>query len=75
MFSICLAIPSGIAAFWGSGMINQYINRTKKTSVLLIGLIFVLIFSFLLLMLTSYDTIQREAKYSVFDLFYIKPYC
>lgn len=57
-FCLCLAAPCGIAALFGSGWINSYINRTKRSSILIYFLFYMLIFSVTILIITSYHKVQ-----------------
>jgi uncharacterized membrane protein YfcA len=52
-FAICLAVPCGIAALFGSRAVNEYINRTKKSSILLFMLLGLSIFSFTILIFNT----------------------
>ncbi len=57
-FSLCLAIPCGLSAIFGSGWINAYINRTKRSSILIYFLFYMLIFSVTILIITSYHKVK-----------------
>lgn len=71
-FTILLGIPCVICAFIGSFFILSYISRTKKSSFLLVIMLYIMISSLLLLLFKIY---LEKDNINVKGLLKINPYC
>ena len=71
-FTLILSVPCVICAFLGSVFILGYINRTKKSSFLLVMMAYIMVFSLLVLITKAYldwNTIH------FLDILTVNPYC
>lgn len=71
-FAIWVAIPCTISAFIGSFMILQYINRTKKNSILLVIMLYFLIASMIIILFKAIKGIKEQ---SISNIFTFNSFC
>lgn len=71
-FTFWMLIPCTICAFIGSFFILEYINRTKRSSILLGIMVYFLIASLFILLFKGYFDLQDQ---SVMNLFTINSFC
>lgn len=71
-FAFWVAVPCTIAAFIGSFMILQYINRTKKNSILLVIMLYFLIASMIIIVFKAIGGLSSQ---SFGDIFTLNSFC
>lgn len=71
-FSFWVGIPCTISAFIGSFMILQYINKTKKNSILLVIMLYFLIASMVIILFKALKGIREQ---SISDIFTFNSFC
>lgn len=71
-FAICMAIPCTLSAYYGSLKILEYLNRTKKNSILLIIMFWFLVVSMAVIIFKSYYDLKGNNELNLFEL---KNYC
>ena len=71
-FAFWVAVPCIIAAFIGSFMILQYINRTKKNSILLVIMLYFLIASMIIIVFKAIGGLSSQ---SFGDIFTLNSFC
>ena len=65
-FTICIGIPCALAALCGSFFILQYINRTGRSSILIIIMEYFLVASFFIALWKTYKVIKNDGMWSLF---------
>ena len=65
-FTICIGLPCALAAFVGSFFILQYINRTGRSSILIIIMEYFLVASFFIALWKTYKVIRNDGMWSLF---------
>lgn len=71
-FAFVVGVPCFISAFIGSYVVLGYINRTHKSSVLLVIMLYFLLASFVVLIFKTFSLINNEGFSSLFKF---KSYC
>lgn len=71
-FSIYMAIPCTLSAYYGSLKILEYMNRTKKNSILLLIMFWFLVVSMAVILFKSYFDLKTNEDLNLFKL---KNYC
>ena len=71
-FTICVGIPCALAALCGSFFILQYINRTGRSSILIIIMEYFLVASLIIALWKTWKEIKEEGLVS---LFYFHSFC
>ena len=66
-FTICIGIPCALAAFVGSFFILQYINRTGRSSILIIIMEYFLVASLFIAIWKTYKEIRYDGMWSLFE--------
>lgn len=72
MFAVWLMIPCTACAFLGSFYIFEYINKTHKSSILLVIMFYFLIASMVIILLKSYMNLDT---YTIKGFFTLNSYC
>lgn len=73
-FAIVYAIPCGLSSLIGTKYINEYISRTKKNSVLVFCLFYVMMFSLVILPINGIRRAVYDMNTGV-DIFAFRNYC
>ena len=71
-FALWMLVPCSISAFIGSFFILTYINKTKRSSILLVIMLYFLIASMLIIMVKGYYDFTSQP---IMNLFVINNYC
>ena len=71
-FTICIGIPCGLAAFVGCFFILQYINKTGRSSILIIIMEYFLVASFFIAVWKTWKDMKKEG---LLNLFTFHQYC
>ena len=66
-FTICIGIPCALAALVGSFFILQYINRTGRSSILIIIMEYFLVASLFIAIWKTYKEIRYDGMWSLFE--------
>lgn len=75
-FAFYMAIPCSIAALYGSKLINEMINRTKKPSILLFLMLYFLVASVFILMINSYNKLSNDYNSpNGLNVFHLNNFC
>ena len=72
-YAICMGIPCTFSAYFGSKEILAYMNKTKKTSILLSIMLWFLIISMVIILGKTYMEFKGNNK--EINMFKLNPYC
>ena len=72
-YAICMGIPCTFSAYFGSKEILAYMNKTKKTSILLSIMLWFLIISMVIILGKTY--MEFKGNNEEINMFKLNPYC